>query len=495
MQQIIPEGFDASTLPLVGVVDVGSNSIRLVIFEDNARSPDYFFNEKTICRLGEGLSATGRLNPRGKERAMAALRRFVGIAHGMGVTELIGVGTAAMREAEDAPAFREEIARETGLEIRVAAGEEEARLSSCGVMLGWPHAEGLVADLGGSSLELARVENGAVIEAISTQAGHLSLADASAEESKSVLDDLKRTATGFAPIKGPLVLIGGAWRALAKAEMSRKKYPLHVLMGYEVAPDDIRALCDWAISVEPQALKKAAGASSSRVASIAAGARALDCLMDALQPENIAISAFGLREGLIYDRMSVAQREEDPLLAAASAMEARSARSPGFGKEVFEWLSPIVSGFPDDQQRLALAACLLHDVNWRQHPDFRAASCFATVTRANLSGVGHGGRIFIGAALLHRYKSTELGADVSASLKLLSDEKLQAAEALGRALRLGAMLTGSVKGMLNKTRLEVADGELALILEPAVAHLAGERVERRLTALGQCLGLTSRLVA
>ncbi len=495
MLQTAPKDLNPSTLPLVGVIDVGSNSIRLVIFEDDARSPDYFFNEKTICRLGEGLSATGKLNPRGKERALAALQRFVGIARGMGVRELIGVGTAAMREAADAPAFRDEIARETGLEIRVATGLEEARLSSCGVMLGWPNAQGLIADIGGSSLELAKVEDGEILGAVSTNAGHLRLADASIDESASILEQLRDEASKFAPIKGPLVLIGGAWRALAKAEMSRQKYPLNVLMGYEVSPDAIRALCEWAISVDPQQLKKAAGASSSRVASIAAGARALGCLMDALKPENVAVSAFGLREGLIFDRMPKAQRCEDPLLAAALAMEVRSARSPGFGQEVYDWLSPIISGFPADQQRLALATCHLHDVNWRQHPDFRAAACFTTVTRANLSGLGHGGRIFIGAALLHRYKTTELGADVSASLKLLPDEKRNSAEALGRALRLGAMLTGSVKGMLNKTRIEIADGELALILEPSVAHLAGERVERRLNALGDCLGLASRMIA
>lgn len=477
------------------MIDVGSNSIRLVIFEDDVRSPDYFFNEKTICRLGEGLSATGKLNPRGKERAMSALRRFVGIANGMGVRELIGVGTAAMREADDAPAFRDEVARETGLEIRVATGLEEARLSSCGVMLGWPNAEGLIADIGGSSLELAKVEGGELMGAVSTKAGHLRLADATADERSNTLTQLRREASRFVPVKGPLVLIGGAWRALAKAEMSRRKYPLHVLMGYEVEPDDIRELCDWATSVDPQQLKKAANASSSRVASIAAGAQALKCLMDTLEPENVAISAFGLREGLIFDRMTKAQRGEDPLLAAAAAMEGRSARSPGFGREVFEWLAPIIDRFPIDQQRLALATCHLHDVNWRQHPDFRAASCFATVTRANLSGLGHGGRIFIGAALLHRYKTTDLGADVSASLKLLSDDKRKSAEALGRALRLGAMLTGSVKGMLNKTRIEITNGELALIFEPGVAHLAGERVQRRLTALGDCLGLKARMIA
>ena len=495
MLQTAPKDLSPSTLPLIGVIDVGSNSVRLVIFEDDARSPDYFFNEKTICRLGEGLSATGKLNPRGKERAMAALRRFVGVARGMGVRELIGVGTAAMREADDAPAFRDDIARETGLEIRVATGLEEARLSACGVLLGWPNAQGLIADIGGSSLELAVVEDGEIMGAVSTKAGHLRLADASPEESDDILGRLEVEARKFAPIKGPLVLIGGAWRALAKAEMSRQNYPLHVLMGYEVSPDDVRSLCDWATTVEPQQLKKAAGASSSRVASISAGALALRRLIDALQPENVSVSAFGLREGLVFDRMAKTQRAEDPLIAAAEAMEVRAARSPGFGREVFDWLQPIIRAFPKDQQRLALATCHLHDVNWRQHPDFRAASCFATVTRANLSGLGHGGRIFIGAALLHRYKTTDLGADVSASLKLLPDDKRKAAEALGRALRLGAMLTGSVKGMLTKTRIEISDGELALIFEPGVAHLAGERVQRRLTALADCLGLTARMIA
>ena len=172
--------------------------------------------------------------------------------------------------------------------------------------------------------------------AVSTKAGHLRLADAKPEEREAILTQLVAEARKFAPIKGPLVLIGGAWRALAKAEMSRKNYPLHVLMGYEVTADEIRSLCDWAIDVEPQQLKKAAGASSSRVASISAGALALRRLIDALRPENVSISAFGLREGLVFDRMSKVQRAEDPLIAAAEAMENRAARSPGFGREVFD---------------------------------------------------------------------------------------------------------------------------------------------------------------
>lgn len=492
---LTPASSAQSAVPVMGVVDVGSNSVRLVVFEDGFRSPDYFFNEKTICRLGEGLSTTGRLNPEGKLRAMAALRRFVELSEHMGVSKLVGVGTAAMRDAEDAPAFRDEIARETGLEIMVAMGNEEARLSASGVLLGWPDARGVIADIGGASLELARVDGDQISRAVTTPAGHLRLIDRDAPDAQSALRALRTAATDFGEMDGPLILIGGAWRGLAKAQMSRTEYPLHVLMGYELSPEEALDLCDWAQDASPSELKKVADASSSRVRSIAGGAAALKTLLTTLQPESVRISAYGLREGLVYDRMHPAMRSQDPLIAAALRMEDRAARSPGFGAELFNWITPVIENMDASEQRLAHAACLLHDVNWRQHPDFRALACFATVTRANLSGVGHKGRIFIGAALLHRYKTYALDRDVSAALGLLPDDTLQTAQAVGRALRLGAMLTGSAKGMLGKSRLEIDGKELTLFLEPAVAVLAGERVERRLAALADCLGLNPHLVA
>lgn len=484
---------------LIGVIDVGSNSIRMVVFEDHVRSPDYVFNEKTICRLGEGLAETGRLSPKGRERAAAALRRFTGLAKAMGVSKLITVGTAALREAEDGPEFRDRVHAETGVTIRVATGREEAQLAAQGVLLGWPNVEGVIADLGGSSLELAHVSGEQIISAVSTPAGHLRMGEGAggqgqSDTARSALHALDSAATAFTEAASDLVLVGGAWRGLAKAQMERTNYPLHVLQGYELKPADAQDLCEWAIAAPPAELKKLSGSSSARAASLANGAVALLRLLKVLKPDTVTISAFGVREGLIYEQMPEAKRSLDPLIAVAEATEARAARCPGFGQELFEWLRPLLEVAPGASERLARAACLLHDVNWRTHPDFRAAACFATVARANLSGVSHSHRLFLGATLVHRYKGSLTDVSAKAAVGTLSDEDQFGAEIIGRALRLGAMITGSVPGLLAPSRLEVRDEELILNLPPDIAALFGERVERRFMALAGAMGRSGRIV-
>ncbi|MGB0853322.1 MAG: exopolyphosphatase [Pikeienuella sp.] len=483
---------------LIGVIDVGSNSIRLVVFEDGVRSPDYVFNEKTICRLGEGLADTGKLSPEGRIRAAHALRRFTGLTKRMGVTKLFAVGTAALREAEDGPEFREQILAETGVEIRVASGREEAQLAAQGVLLGWPSVEGVIADIGGSSLELAHISNGEVLSAVSTPAGHLRMGDSSesrgeSETARSALHALDSAAAAFAHVSGDLVLVGGAWRGLAKAQMERTNYPLHVLQGYELSVAEADDLCEWAVKANPAELKKLSGSSSARASSLANGAIALQRLLRTLKPDTVTISAFGLREGLIYEQMPPGMRRLDPLIAVAKATEDRSARYPGFGEELFEWIRPLLGVVPGLSERLTRAACLLHDVNWRAHPDFRAAACFATVARANLSGVSHSHRLFLGAALVHRYKGALTDVAAKAAVRTLSEDAARGAEVVGRGLRLGAMITGSVSGMLASTRLSVTEEDLILSVPPDVGALLGERVERRFIALANALGRTGRI--
>ena len=151
--------------------------MRLVVFDGAARSPAYFFNEKVMCGLGAGMSETGHLNPTGRERAMAALRRFALLAEGMGAGPLSAVATAAVREATDGPDFAEQVLRETGIRLYVIDGPEEARLSAQGVLLGWPGAYGLVCDMGGSSMELAEIEGGRVGRCVSSDLGPLKLRD------------------------------------------------------------------------------------------------------------------------------------------------------------------------------------------------------------------------------------------------------------------------------------------------------------------------------
>ncbi|QIE54711.1 exopolyphosphatase [Pikeienuella piscinae] len=479
---------------LVGVIDIGSNSIRLVVFEDGVRSPDYFFNEKVICGLGRGLSETGRLNADGRAAARAALRRYVSLSRRIGVSELIVFATAALREAEDGPEYRDALSRELDISIRVVTGPEEAKLAAEGVLFGWPAAEGVVADLGGASLELAEVAVGAVGATVSVPAGHLLFGEGDGPLSQRAMRALSAAAAPFAPKASRLILVGGAWRALAKAGMSRAGYPFHVLQGFEMTPKEAHGLCDWALSEPPAAIKKAAEVSNSRIPSMVGGARALKRLMAELTPGSVDISAFGVREGMIYERMAASMRAEEPLIAAATAMEARHARCPGFGAELFTWMRPLLNGFNADRMRLAEAVCLLHDVNWRAHPDFRVTACFGTVSRGNLAGVGHRGRLFLGAALMHRYKG-DLQAAEAASVALMDADARREAEIVGRAARLGAMVSGSAIGTLGDCPLRVGDGRLTLSFAPAVADLAGERVKRRLGALAGALRLEPVFIA
>ncbi|MGR3540612.1 MAG: Ppx/GppA phosphatase family protein, partial [Hasllibacter sp.] len=225
----------AQGLSRVGVVDIGSNSVRLVIFDGAARSPAYFFNEKIMCALGAGMSETGRLNPEGRARALAAMRRFKHLGDGIGTEGLTAVATAAVREAEDGAEFCEEVERETGIRIHVIDGKEEARLSAQGVLLGWPGSYGLVCDIGGSSMELAEINGGRVGRRLSSSLGPLKLRDMKGgKKARKALirDRIKSMQDDLGEQKNRLFLVGGSWRAIAKIDMERRGYPLHVLHEY-----------------------------------------------------------------------------------------------------------------------------------------------------------------------------------------------------------------------------------------------------------------------
>ncbi len=401
-------------LKRIGVIDVGSNSVRLVVFDGMARSPAYFYNEKVLCGLGAGLSDTGRLSPEGWERARAALHRFAALASRMELSGMIAVATAAVREAEDGPAFCDQIERETGLQLHVASGSEEARLAAQGVFLGWPDAEGLVCDMGGASMELARVKAGTIHACATSALGPLQLADI-ADDDKRDKAIRKRIKALRREVPGPtarLFLVGGSWRAIARLDMERIGYPLKVLHGYEPPTPQLLETLEWIRTQEQAQMAAITGTSPQRLSLIPLASRVLAELIRKVEPEAVAISAYGLREGLLYRQMPEPMRLLDPLVEACRHMEQNGARNPGFGDALCRWMMPLFEGRPDADYRLMLAACLLHDVNWRAHPDYRAELCFDSVTRANVAGLNHADRVFLGLALLHRYKAVAPAEEV-----------------------------------------------------------------------------------
>ena len=433
----------ARALARVGVVDVGSNSVRLVVFDGAARSPAYFYNEKIMCGLGAGMAETGRLNPEGRERALAAMRRFQLLSEGMDLPGLTCVATAAVREAEDGQSFIDTVKEQTGLDIWVIDGEEEARLSAQGVLLGWPGAYGLICDIGGSSMELAEIHDGQVGKRVTSPLGPLKLTGfdpGSAALDKHIEKIVASISSQLGPQNDRLFLVGGSWRAIARIDMDRRNYPLHVLHEYRMTAEAVEETAKYIAAQNLNELRGRCGISASRMALVPYAIRVLTQVVSTFQPVDIAVSAYGIREGLLYEQMPQEIRDRDPLIEACRFAEAKDARMPGFGRTLFNFVLPLFPDVPDERMRIIKAACLLHDVSWRAHPDYRAQNCFENATRANLGGLTHQERVYMGLSLLHRYRNKREGTNFEELYCLLDEEAATEAEVLGKAMRLGAML-------------------------------------------------------
>ena len=477
-------------LSRVGVVDVGSNSIRMVVFDGAARSPAYFYNEKVMAGLGQGLATTGMLNPEGAARGMAALKRFAALAEGMGIKPLTCVATAAVREAKDGPAFRKAVEKETGLKLWVIDGEEEARLSAQGVLLGWPEARGLVCDIGGNSMELAQVGDGKVGPRITTPLGPFRLQQVKGGES-GLRDHIRKVMEDAADKLGrnheQIYLVGGSWRAIARLDMLRADYPMTVLHEYRMTPEAVVKTVKWIGDKSIAEMRAATGISQSRMELVPLASLVVRQLVESLKPKSLAVSSYGIREGLLYEQMPETLRLRDPLIEAARFSERQMARMPGFGKKLYQFLQPLFAKVPPGRDRLIRAACLLHDTTWRTHPDYRADACFDNVTRANMAALSHPERVFLGLSLLHRYKNSHASSPMAPLFALLTEQETRDAEVLGKAMRFGAMFSVKDPAEAGELRLHPKKKVLELRLTKTGRALMGEVAEARFRALAAAL--------
>lgn len=488
------EDLEARALSRVGVVDVGSNSVRLVVFDGAARSPAYFYNEKIMCALGAGIAETGMLNPTGRERALAALSRFARLADSMRLNGLTAVATAAVREANDGPDFCADVLAKTGVHIHVIDGAEEARLSAQGVLTGWPGAYGLICDIGGASMELAEINDGQVGKRVTSSLGPLKLRDVKGGKKgrrdfiNNTLDDLYQQ---MGNQRNRLFLVGGSWRAIARIDMERRGYPLKVLHEYRMTATSVRDTARYIQEHDPEELRARCGVSNSRMALVPLAIEVLKGVLRRFKPHDIAISSYGIREGVLYEQMPDRIRERDPLIEACRFMEAKDARIPGFGKSLYKFIFPIFKSAKPEQLRLIKAACYLHDVSWRAHPDYRAETVFDSTTRANLGGLKHAERVFLGLSLLHRYRNKSEGTRFEELAQLLSDKERHQAEVIGKAMRFGAMLWQQDRDNMGTLKYHPKKAELHLKLPVSTGPLYGEVAEARFTALANALGATS----
>ena len=472
----------------VGIVDIGSNSIRLVVYDGPARIPSILFNEKIMAGLGRGLARDGRLDDESIERAISALGRFSLLARQMGVAKLRIVATAAVREASNGGDFLARLA-EMGLDVELLSGVQEAAMAGYGVLAAIPGANGIVGDLGGGSLELTRVADGAVHECASFPLGVLRLG-ALHEKGRGALDRVLERALdsagwGDIPPGLPFYLVGGSWRALARVHMYLTDYPLRILHHYRMPAEEAQRLVRVLAHIDAKRLREVAGVSSSRIASLPVAAALLAALVRRLGSSGMVTSAYGLREGLLHQSLPEDVRAHDPLICATREEGVRQGRFPEHGDLLDRWIAPLFGDESAEDARLRHAACLLADVGWRAHPDFRAERGLDTALHGNWVGVDARGRAMIGRALFTSFGGQ---GELEIVSHLCAPEDAARADRWGLAMRLGQRLSGGVAEALAASRLSLDPGELTLRLDSEDIGLFGEAVERRLKALAAAFG-------
>ena len=480
----------------VAVVDLGSNSVRLVVFDGLSRTPVPVFNERVVCGLGRGMRTSGRLNPEGVALALRSLGRFVGLARAMAAARIDILATAAVREAADGAAFVADVERRFGVAVDVLSGEEESRLAALGIVCGLPKADGLMGDLGGGSLDLVAIDKGAFGEQASLPLGLLWLseaADGELDRARRIVDEALAGQAWLAAIRGrTLFPVGGAWRTVAGISINQSGYPLHILDNYTLGRDQAVALLGLIAGLGRRSLEKIPGVSRRRLDTLPMAALLLERLIEMTRPDRIVFSAHGMREGQFVSNLAPGARDEDPLLGACAELARRHPRSGIGGEELRDWTGPLFPGEDAEAARLRLAACHLSDIAWAEHPEYRGAIASQRVLHLPFAGLSHADRAMLALAVHFRY---DRHAEIGPVARLLLDEDARArARLVGASLRLAHTLCGGIPGLLGRTALKAGKNRLTLILPAEGDVFGGEAIERRLQAVARALGVEGRVV-
>jgi len=487
----------ATELEPLGVVDIGSNSVRLVVYEGAVRAATPIFNEKVLCGLGKSIASTGHLGEEGITKALSALRRFRAVAHILRVKNLRVLATAAVRDATDGPAFITRAEDAVGAHVEVLSGEREAQLAAFGIRMGFIDADGLAGDLGGGSLEVIDIYKDRLNDAATLPLGGLRLIDQTGDKIDRALplvDESVARINWLVNGRGrPFFAVGGTWRALAKLHMEHTNYPLRVMHGYAIPTREAIEFCQYVRRVKKlSSLPGIDEVARARRDVLPYGALVLERLLEALAPSEVVFSVFGIREGLLFSLMTPHEQAKDPLICFCEEFARGRSRSVEHARELCAWTDILFEGdglkeTPEDR-RLRHAACLLSDIGWRAHPDYRGEQSLNVIAHAGLAGIDHPGRIFLALAIYYRHTGSDgnKGDELSQRLKAAVSKRAQKrARIIGAAIRAAHMLSVGMPGVIDETKLAYEGMKLVLTLPKQYAALDGERLRRRFAMLAE----------
>jgi exopolyphosphatase / guanosine-5'-triphosphate,3'-diphosphate pyrophosphatase len=479
------------------IMDIGSNSVRLVAYEGLTRAPTPIYNEKVLCGLGRNVATTGRLDDAATERALKALKRFRVLCRTIGVKDVHVLATAAARDASNGEAFLQAAADACGCPVELLSGAREAELSALGVISGFHLPNGIVGDLGGGSLELVDVVGEEVGRGITLRLGGLALQDLSGNSPKKARKIVRETlerAEQLRSLNGrTFYAVGGTWRALARLHQAERGYPLRVMHGYTVDPEDELGFLELVEEVDAEKLKEIESVSEARRPLLAYGAIVLEEIIRVGSPKEIAVSALGVREGLLYEMLDAGDRRRDPLLEAANEFNLLRSRSPAHGHELRAWTDVFMEtgGLSETvaERRYRHAACLLADIGWRAHPDYRGEQSFNLIANAAFVSIDHPGRAYLALSVSFRHEGLSLDK-ASAKLRQLAGSHLfERARLLAALMRVAYPVSVAMSEVLPRVPLFVRNGTIVLQLPRDLAALASDRLTNRLKQLSKVIGL------
>ncbi len=480
----------------VGVIDIGSNSVRFVVYSLNGAAFASVYDEKVLAGLGRDLRRTGKLSPQGCVQALAALRRFTALAKAQNLDEVLVAATAALRDADDAPEFIALVKKQTGLNIAPLSGEAEASMSAYGVIAGEPRAQGLAADLGGASLELVKIEDGRALGSMSYQLGPFAMYDGKFDPlTLRSLIESKFTDTlsqNFSRLD-TLYLIGGAWRNLAIIHQKRNDYPLRMAHNYRLGAPAARQLAEWACSPQgTQALLNWPNISQRRADTLPYGGLLLSVLLEKLPIKHVVIAPGGLRDGLVYTSLAPQTKKRDALFDACSSLSRRDGEQGKMGRALFVFLSGIHAGLPrafnlDNENRLRKAASLLIGTGAGLHPDHRAQIVYEIALYGPLPGLTHKERAYLALMLFRSFRSRKKPPNNAALQHVLSPKEQMSATIYGEALRAAVVLSGRSSVVLKSFSLSVNRELLILQAQEGFGDFIIERIEEHFRALANML--------
>ena len=482
------EGTFAGNTPGRAIIDIGSNTVRMVIYGGTMRAPTVLLNEKVTAKLGRDIARKGMLAEEAIELAMRGLRRFALLLRDLEVEDVETVATAAVREASNGSKFIAQL-KKLGFKPKIITGEEEACLSANGVMGAFPGARGTVADLGGGSLELIRLTSKGPKDAVSLPLGTLRLPDFRGESRGAMRKAIERALKKGAPeiAKGaPLYLVGGTLRTMAVYAMQEERNPLSDPHGFELSPDEAKRFLGKALAKETmETLRARDRISTMRAEKLPDASVLAEAMLSRFEPSRIIFSSWGLREGLLYSSLPDHSKSRDPLLAGVSVFAAQRGAPATLASRIAAWTVDAAPSLNHGSERLRMASIMLALASMQIEPNIRLPQATDWALHKRWIALSSKERAMIAAAIEANGNALNLSDGV---MGLACKEALDEAVCWGLAVRLARRLGASSRRSLQESRLTLQDGVLTLKLADSQGALFGFSTEKDMKLLAGHLG-------